>query len=152
MDLMAYWKWDNYARDTGDGKAFTFRFNSHRPQLHSAIELGERLWLVSGKPESTGARYVLLACLKVSNKHFNPPDYKYGGYGVVGDQAQSLYYSPNGQDVDDLLRRLEFHPYKPIEPGVAPGQALQAMRRLTANDAKLLLDYAKGLRKLLPSR
>ena len=76
MDLLAYWRWDNYVRDLDEGAGF--HFNSQQRRLHSAVDLGERLWLVTGKPAEGRTQYLLIACLEVGAKTENPPDYKYG--------------------------------------------------------------------------
>ena len=36
MDLMAYWRWDNYINDLNEGARFNF--NSNQSRLHWAIE------------------------------------------------------------------------------------------------------------------
>ena len=43
MDLLAYWRYDNYIRDLDEGAGF--HFNSNQSRLHTAIHIGERLWL-----------------------------------------------------------------------------------------------------------
>ena len=48
-DLLAYWRYDNYKRDLEEGAGFNF--NSNQPRLHSAIALGDSLWLVTGRQE-----------------------------------------------------------------------------------------------------
>src|SRR5215468_9556430 len=107
MDLMAYWRWDNYVQDLDEGAGF--HFNSNQSRLHSAVEIGERLWLVGGRREQGGMRYVLVACLVIGAKTINPPDYKYGRYRVWAEVQRSAYYSANGPDMTDLLLRLDFH-------------------------------------------
>jgi hypothetical protein len=143
MDLMAYWKWENYVRDLDEGAGFNF--NSNQSRLHSMIEIGERLWLVSGRRGQGGIRYLLLACLQVAAKTFNPPDYKYGKYRVWADIRRSAYYSADGPDMSDLLLQLEFQLHSPIVAKEVTGQSLQTMRCLTAADTALLLTWAKGL-------
>jgi len=109
VDLMAYWRWDNYVRDLDEGAGF--HFNSKQKRLHSAIELGERLWIVTGRRGQDGIHYVLVACLHVMAKTFNPPEYKYGRYRIWGAIEHSAYYSADGPDMSDVLLHLEFDPY-----------------------------------------
>jgi len=108
MDLLAYWRFDNYKRDLDEGAGF--HFNSNQSRLHSAIGLGESLWLFTRVPIGAENQYRLLARLVVSAKTINAPDYKYGAYRVWGDLAHSDYYSvreDSQDDVFDLIRELE---------------------------------------------
>ncbi len=139
---MAYWRWDIYLDDLDEGASF--HFNSRQSRLHSAINIGERLWLVSGKPAEGGTQYLLVACLQVAAKTENPPDYKYGKYRVWADVPRSAYFSASGPDASQLLRTLEFSTQQPITADNI-GQALQTMRGLSAPDVNLLTAWAKGL-------
>lgn len=94
MDLLAYWRWDNPCAELDEGAGFHFNFIQQR--LHTAIEVGERLWLVTGRPSARGTRDVLIGILTISAKTFNPPDYKYGRYRVWGNLANSAYYGSDG--------------------------------------------------------
>jgi hypothetical protein len=67
-DLLAYWRYDNYKRDLEGGAGFNF--NSNQPRLHSAVSLGDSLWLITGRP---GLAYYVVARLVVRSKTFNPP-------------------------------------------------------------------------------
>lgn len=143
MDLLAYWRWDIYLRDLDEGAGF--HFNSRQSRLHSATEVGERLWLFTGMPAEGGTRYLLVACLHIAAKTENPPDYKYGRYRIWGDIKCSSYYAAaNGPDASQLLRRLEFTTQQPIR-GDNIGQALQTMRGMTVEDAGLLDTWAQNL-------
>jgi 5-methylcytosine-specific restriction protein A len=143
MDLLAYWRWDNYCADLDEGAGFNF--NSNQRRLHTAIEVGERLWLVTGRPSPQGARYVLVGTLTVSAKTFNPPGYKYGRYRVWGNLASSAYYSADGPDATPLLLRLEFVPRSPIRSASKIGQSLQTIRSLSPGDSALLAQWAADL-------
>ncbi len=141
---MAYWRWDNYVRDLDEGAGFNF--NSNQSRLHSAIGLGERLWLISGKREKMGVKYVLVACLQIAAKTYNSPDYKYGRYRVWADIRHSAYYSADGPDLGNLFLNLEFQPKKPVQRKEQIGQSLQTMRNLSEQDVTLLVAWAKGLK------
>lgn len=143
MDLMAYWRWDNYVRDLDEGAGF--HFNSNQSRLHSEIELGERLWLVTGRRTSKGMRFLLVACLQITAKTYNPPDYKYGKYRVWGDTEKSAYYSANSPDMSNLLLHLEFSPKNPIKSKELIGQSLQIIRNLSINDVAFLTKWSKTL-------
>jgi 5-methylcytosine-specific restriction enzyme A len=143
MDLLAYWRWDNYIRDT-DGGA-DFHFNSNQKRLHSEIEIGERLWLVGGRQDAGGIQYVLLACLQVSAKALNASGYKYGKYRLWGDRTLSRYFSADGPDMTELLLRFRFEPLGTIKEKRRIGQSLQTIRRLIESDVGLLITWSKDL-------
>lgn len=143
MDLLAYWRWDNYVRDLDEGAGFNF--NSNQSRLHSAIELGETLWLVTGHRQPGGMRYPLVARLVIRAKTHNPPGYKYRKFRVWGNIESSEYYYAGGPDSSDLLLNLEFHPRKMISARERIGQALQTMRSLSSNDTRLLSQWTENL-------
>jgi len=103
MHLLAYWRLDNYLRDLDEGAGFNF--NSRQARLHTAIELGESLWLftVCKNPP----RFFIVARLVIRSKTMNPPGYRYGDYRVWGDfvvrpenettESRSEWYSPSDQ-------------------------------------------------------
>lgn len=137
MDLLVYWRWDNYRRDLDDGAGFNF--NSNQRRLHTAIEPGERLWAVTGHHSGGTMRYALAAVLAVTAKTFNPPGFKYGRHRVWGDTRHSAYYAvPAQADMAHLLLRLEFAPRSTIESRPKIGQSLQTLRSLTPGDSALL--------------
>jgi hypothetical protein len=143
MDLMAYWRWDNYVRDLDDGAGF--HFNSNQERLHAEIQVGERLWLITGRRRQGGIRYVLVACLSVAAKTLNPPTYKYGQYRLWADVKQSKYFSADGPDVGEVLLQLQFDTANPIRSREVIGQALQTIRGLGLQDTQLLSAWAKRL-------
>ena len=88
MHLLAYWLWDNYTSDLDEGAGFNF--NSKQSRLHSAIDVGDTLWLFTALKAPT--RYFLAAKLMVRSKTLNAPGYRYGKYRVWGDLARSRYF------------------------------------------------------------
>ncbi len=143
MDLLAYWRWDNYTKDLDEGAGFNF--NSNQKRLHSEINIGERLWLVTGKPDREGIKYILVAKLVVIGKTFNHPDYKYGKYRVWGDVKNSAYFSANGPALSELLLRLKFISGKLIQSKKLIGQSLQTIRVLNSDDSNLFVEWCKSL-------
>lgn len=75
VDLLAYWRWDDFLSDLDEGAGFNF--NSNQPRLHSAIDVGESLWLVTGRPSPHGTAYVLAARLVITAKTHNAAGYRY---------------------------------------------------------------------------
>lgn len=74
MDLLAYWRYDNYLRDLDEGAGFNF--NSNQSRLHTAINIGELLWLFTRVVNTGESEYRLLARLNVIAKTINAPNYK----------------------------------------------------------------------------
>lgn len=144
MDLLAYWRWDNYIRDLDEGASFNF--NSNQKRLHSDIELGETLWIVTGKPTIHKINYVLVAKLLVIGKTFNHQEYKYGRYRIWGDIKRSAYYSADGPDMSDLLLELDFFHGKKIKSKDLIGQSLQTIRSLSLKDSFLIENWSKLLK------
>src|SRR5438270_235943 len=79
--LLAEWRIHNYLRERDEGAGFNY--NSRQSRLHTAIELGETLWLFTGVKNPP--RFYLAARLTVRAKTMNPPGCKYGDYRVWGD-------------------------------------------------------------------
>ncbi|MFN8470564.1 MAG: HNH endonuclease [Caldilineaceae bacterium] len=145
-DLLAYWRYDNYKRDLEEGAGFNF--NSRQPRLHSAVALGDSLWLITGRQEAgrPGLAYYVVARLLVRSKTFNPPGYKYGSYRIWGDLTQSRYYQVGTYEASQLLRGLAFATNKPIgSAAVELAQAFQTMRALTPGDTRLLEAWCRDL-------
>jgi 5-methylcytosine-specific restriction endonuclease McrA len=148
MDVLAYWRLDNYRRDLDEGAGF--HFNSKQRRLHTAIDVGETLWLftrVVGQPGVS--EYRIVAKLVVKAKTINAPGYKYGPFRVWGDVAASEYYrifSDPTQDVFELLRIL------PLASGSLAScdrttlpQAAQTMRGVKPAASELLRAFCAQL-------
>ena len=88
MHLLAYWRLDNYLRDLDEGAGFNF--NSRQARLHTAIELGETLWLFTAIKNPP--RFFIVATLVASSKTMNPAGFKYGDFRVWGDLERSRYF------------------------------------------------------------
>jgi 5-methylcytosine-specific restriction enzyme A len=145
MDLLAYWRWDNYLRDLDRGAGF--HFNSNQSRLHSAVEPGDRVWCVTGyRPAGQQIRYALAAKLTITAKTINHPGYEYGRHRIWGDTSRSAYYAVSAQsDLASLLQKLEFEPRSSIADRAKIGQSLQTLRSLTPYDSNLLAAWANDL-------
>lgn len=148
MDLLAYWRVDNYRRDLDDGAGF--HFNSKQPRLHTAINIGETLWLFTRLVGAAGrSEYRILAKLVVRSKTINPPSYAYGPFRVWGDLELSQYFkvtSEPAQDAYELLRLL------PLDSGSLTDcnrsslpQAAQTIRGLKREASRLLEAFCAQL-------
>ncbi len=145
-DLLAYWRYDNYVRDLAEGAGFNF--NSKQDRLHSVLDEGEMLWLITGRRETNraGMAYYVVAKLAVRSKTFNSPEYKYGKYRVWGDLKISKYYQVGIQETSTLLRQLQFSNNSPIgDTDKELSLYFQTMRQLSVEDTALLEQWCSSL-------
>ena len=147
MDLLAYWRYDNYQLDLDAGAGF--HFNSRQSRLHTAINKGERVWLFTRLFNGRAAEFRLLACLYVSHKTINAPGYQYGPYRVWGDTDRSRYFRVEvgpRSDVFELLRLLSLDGATLADKNrVTLVQACQTIRGLTPQATTLLVSFANTL-------
>lgn len=138
MSLLYYWRGDNYRRDLDCGVGY--HLNQANPALHG-IEVGDSLWAFT---RAGDGRYVLAADLVVSAKTHNSTGYRYGPYRVWGHLTRSRYFAVGGQpDITPFIRSLSIR-----AGGRLLGNAFQghsAVRRINADDHRLLAAYALGL-------
>jgi len=148
MDLLAYWRIDNYWRDLDEGAGFNF--NSKQQRLHTSIDNGEILWLFTRFVNTSGVpEYRILAKLIVRAKTINPPSFKYGPYRIWGDISSSQYYKvtdDSAQDVFELLRSLPLFSksFRNHNRNNLP-QAAQTIRALKPDATKLLNSFCAHL-------
>ena len=146
MHLLAYWRLDNYLRDLDEGAGFNF--NSRQARLHTAIELGETLWLFTAVKNPP--RFFIVARLIASLKTVNPAGFKYGDFRVWGDLERSRYFKLRLDQRDDeafeLIRRL------PLVSGsfsdttrFSLPQACQTIRGITPGANALLDEFTVDL-------
>lgn len=147
MDLLAYWRYDNYCRDLDEGAGF--HFNSNQSRLHTAIHPGERLWLFTRVVNAGQSEYRFLARLNITAKTINAPRYKYGPYRVWGDTSSSRYFKVTKNLKDDafeLLRVLDFAGASLCDKDrTSLAQACQTIRGLQPAATKLLESFAESL-------
>lgn len=147
MDLLAYWRHDNYRQDIDWGAGF--HFNSRQSRLHTAINIGERLWLFTRVVINGQSQYRLLAKLLIRAKTINAPSYKYGPYRVWGDLEKSTYYRLKSDNKDDLFELLRLLPLgtgtlaKKDRNSLA--QACQTIRAIKPKASELLEAFAQQL-------
>ena len=138
MPLLYHWVGKNYRRDLDWGVGY--HLNQSSRVLHQ-IDLGESLWAFTRTP---AGKYVLAAELVVRAKTRNSVQYRYGKYRVWGDLERSRYFRTEGQpDISELIRRLSVQAGAQIVGRSFQGRA--AVRRLTAADNQLLVEYAHHL-------
>lgn len=147
MDAIAIWNYSNYRNDLDAGAGF--HFNSNQSRLHTALNIGDSLWLVTRIVANGRNEYRLAARLVIRAKTINAPSYKYGSYRVWGDVETSSYYridESSEQDVFELLRLL------PMESGSLADrtrsnlfQAMQTLRCIPAKSSQLLESFVAQL-------
>jgi len=147
MDILAYWRFDNYLRDLDAGAGFNF--NSKQSRLHTEIHLGERLWLFTRLVIAGKSGYRLLARLHVTSKTINAPGYQYGPYRIWGDTRLSRYFKATDntkEDAFELLRLLEFDGASLQDKDRTNlAQACQTLRLLHPSASKLLESFTEIL-------
>lgn len=138
MNLLYFWRGDNYRRDLDYGVGF--HLNQANPLLHQ-IEIGQSLWAFTRKPDG---RYALAAELVISARTMNPRGFRYGPYRVWGDLRRSRYFHIDNQpDISLLIRSLSVAAKADVLGRSFQGRA--AIRALSESDHLRLLDYAKTL-------
>ena len=138
MNLLYYWRGDNYRRDLDHGVGF--HLNQANPLLHQ-IRIGRSLWAFTRKLDG---RYALAAELVVSAKTMNPRGFRYGHYRVWGDLQRSRYFQIDEQpDISVLIRSLSVTANADVLGSSFQGKA--AVRALNEADHLRLLAYAESL-------
>jgi 5-methylcytosine-specific restriction enzyme A len=138
VNLLYFWRADNYRRDLDHGVGF--HLNQGNSLLHQ-IGIGESLWAFTRKIDG---RYALAAELVISAKTMNPRGFRYGPYRVWGDLRRSRYFGIDQQpDISPLIRSLAVEAKADVLGRSFQGKA--AFRVLTETDHIRLLAYAKGL-------
>jgi 5-methylcytosine-specific restriction protein A len=138
VNLLYFWRGDNYRRDLDYGVGF--HLNQANPLLHE-IGIGASLWAFTRKLDG---RYALAAELVISAKTMNPRGFRYGSYRVWGDLQRSRYFQVDEQpDISMLIRSLSVGARADVLGRSFQGKA--AVRALTDTDHAQLLHYAKAL-------
>lgn len=143
-DFLLYWK--SFWRE-GENNVIDRDFRWHTKQEGSwrSFETGDSLWTVASGGDEASDEWRLVDRIVVKEK-FTNFDYDWP-FGVIGDFTQSEAYQIDAQpNLTPLLQQLEFASGKRLtKNGRAIGNALQAHRRLTQSDGRLLEEYARGL-------
>jgi 5-methylcytosine-specific restriction protein A len=138
VNLLYFWRGDNYRRDLDYGVGF--HLNQANPLLHE-IGIGDSLWAFTRKLDG---RYALAAQLVVSAKTLNPRGFRYGPYRVWGDLERSRYFRIDEQpDISLLIRTLSVAANADVLGRSFQGRA--AVRMLSDIDHLRLVQYAERL-------
>lgn len=138
MNLLYYWRPDNYRRDRRFG--FGYHLNQDSPVLARAAK-GDTVWAFT---RDRLGRYVLAAALVVRAVTRNTPGYRYGRFRVWGDLDCTRYFDVDASPgAEELVRHLKVR-----VRAENLGQSFQgwsAVRRLDAGDHQLLAGFAADL-------
>jgi len=108
------------------------------------VAKGDRAWVVGRSEDDEEWR--LLQRLTIDRVYIDGE----GAQRMVAIHHSSLFFDPSNQDdFEAQLRLLQFDPTRPIDnDGAMIGQNIQAIRRLSEEDIKLLDNYAARLATL----
>jgi len=138
VNLLYFWRGDNYRRDLDYGVGF--HLNQATPLLRE-VGIGHSLWAFKRKLDG---RYALAAELVISAKTRNPRGFRYGLYRVWGDLQRSRYFRIDEQpDISQLIRSLSVAANADVLGRSFQGRA--AIRALSSADHLKLLQYAERL-------
>jgi 5-methylcytosine-specific restriction enzyme A len=141
MNVLYYWRSDNYVRDRRFG--FGYHLNQNSPVL-AAVESGDSVWAFT---RDRHGRHVLAAELVTKAVTTNAPRYRYGQYRVWGDPERTRYFDVDaGPDAEPLIRHLEVSTRAAILAQSFQGH--RAVKPLTDSDHQLLALFARDVPEL----
>ena len=141
MNVLYYWRPDNYQQDRRFG--FGYHLNQNSPVL-AGMNAGDTVWAFT---RDRIGRYVLAAALVVRAVTRNSPSYRYGRYRVWGDLERTRYFDIDvGAGAEELIRHLR----TPARAAILAQsfQGHRAVRPLHQADHELLSEFAADLRVL----
>lgn len=138
MNVLYYWRPDNYRQDAKFG--FGYHLNQNSPAL-ARMAPGETVWAFT---RDVLGRYVLAAALVVRAVTRNSPRYRYGRYRVWGDLERTRYFElAAAPDAQQLIRSLAISARAEILAQSFQGHG--AVRPLDLADHQLLSAFAADL-------
>ncbi len=138
MNVLYYWRPDNYRRDRRFG--FGYHLNQDSPVL-ARVDKGDTVWAFTRDQKG---RYVLAATLVARAVTRNSPGYRYGRYRVWGDLDCTRYFDVDrAPGAEGLIRHLRVRTQ--AERLAQSFQGWRAVRPLEASDHQLLTAFAAEL-------
>jgi 5-methylcytosine-specific restriction enzyme A len=102
VNLLYYWRSDNYRRDRSFG--FGYHLNQNSATMTRA-HVGGNVWAFTRQNRS--GLHVLAACLVVKAVTANPPKYRYGAWRLWADLNTSRYFDvDHGPNAEPVIRSL----------------------------------------------
>jgi hypothetical protein len=142
MAILIYWKYEKFVNSIGKG--FPWAFNSKQARLHTATEIGEDVFVVSGVRKASGLEIYLLAHLIVSDKTHSP-NHKYGRFRILADRSKSKYFSIDKEALTPVLLMLTSIKQFGERHIDKYAQSFQTLRKLDGHDTYMLKRFAKSL-------
>jgi 5-methylcytosine-specific restriction protein A len=138
VNILYYWRPDNYLRDRRFG--FGYHLNQNSPDLARVAE-GDTVWAFT---RDCLGRYVLAAALVVRAVTRNSPTFRYGRYRVWGDLDRTRYFDVDaGPGAETLIRHLRISTQAEVLAQSFQGH--RAVRPLDSADHQLLAGFAADL-------
>jgi 5-methylcytosine-specific restriction protein A len=138
VNILYYWRPDNYLRDRRFG--FGYHLNQNSPVL-SCVAEGDMVWAFT---RDRVGRYVLAAALIVRAVTRNPPAYRYGRFRVWGDLDHTRYFDVDASPgAEQLIRHLRITARADVLAQSFQGN--RAVKPLEAADHQLLAGFAADL-------
>lgn len=117
--------------------------------MHTALNIGDSLWLVTRVVIDGRNEYRLAARLVIRGKTINAPSYKYGSFRVWGDVTASSYYridESSTQDVFELLRVIDMDSGSLADRNRSNlFQSMQTLRSIPPKSSELLEAFSAQL-------
>jgi hypothetical protein len=138
MNVLYYWRRDNYIRDRKFG--FGYHLNQNSPVL-GQVTPGSTVWAFT---RDRYGRYVLAAELVAKAVTTNSPRYRYGRFRVWGDPALTKYFDVDiGPGAEELIRRLRVTTQASILAQSFQGHS--AVKGLDQSDHQLLCSFTQRI-------
>ncbi len=141
MNLLYYWKPDNYRRDRRYGFGYHLSQNS---AVMKHVDNGGTIWAFTRRSDG---RYVLAAEFLARRVTRNPVGYTYGKYRAWADTDRTRYFDlTDAPDFELVVRDLSVR--SNAEHLGQSFQGTSAVRTMGAGDAQVLTEFAAGLPSL----
>jgi 5-methylcytosine-specific restriction enzyme A len=141
VNVLYYWRPDNYFRDRRFG--FGYHLNQNSPVL-TAVEPGDSVWAFT---RDHLGRYVLAAEMVTKAVTTNAPRYRYGRYRVWGDPERTRYFDVDvGPNAEPLVRHLNLSTRAAVLAQSFQGH--RAVKPLDDADHQLLVLFARDAPEL----
>jgi hypothetical protein len=138
MNVLYYWRPDNYRRDRRFG--FGYHLNQNSPALETMGD-GDTVWAFT---RDQRGRYALAAALVVRAVTRNARGYRYGRYRVWGDLERTRYFDVDaGPGAEELIRHLRITARAEIL--AQSFQGTRAVKPLDEADHRLISSFAADL-------
>jgi hypothetical protein len=142
VDLLYFWRGENYRHDIGSGQSVSTLAQSSAG-LHAA-EVGDTVWAFTRNRQG---RYVLAAEAVVAGKDTAGNPDGYGQYRILIDPQQSRFFDTKaGEDIEPLIRSIGVRAQAKTLGRAFQGPA--AVRPLSPDASSAIAAFAEALRQM----